>query len=137
MKRSEGFSLIEVMIGILVFTIGILGVVSMQTTSIAANAKAQHTSTGSALASSVLASFRPVDYNALVSPRPPNGASQPPGETGDPAPFYNLNFDVTRLDGDQGPLDGEVALISVDVNWEDYGKSHKTTFYYFKQDELR
>lgn len=135
MKHSEGFTLIEVMIGILVFTIGILGVVTMQTTSIAANAKAQHISVGSALGSSTLAMFRPVDYSSLTLI-----GGQPEllkDSVTDTVATYKFGFGVNLLDGGDDPLDGEAALISVSVAWEDYGQSHETTFYYFRQDEFR
>lgn len=131
MKLSQGFTLIEVMIGMLVFTIGILGVVSMQTTSIAANVKAQHISTGSSMASSALAFLRPLEYGIVVSGLVPNQADK------DMTGIYNLSSEIAPLDAGGDPLDGEVALITMNVAWEDYGHPHTTTFYYFRQDELR
>jgi len=44
MKRQVGFSLLEVMIGLLILSIGMLGIAAMTTTSIRTNANANHLS---------------------------------------------------------------------------------------------
>jgi len=60
---TDGFTLIEVMIAIVVLTIGILGVLSMQTTSIGGNAGANHISTAAVWGSKEIEEIFSINYD--------------------------------------------------------------------------
>ncbi len=65
-KTSAGFTLIEVLISITVFAIGILAVITMQTTGVSGNARAQNISEATNLAADQVESLLNTAYTAIV-----------------------------------------------------------------------
>lgn len=134
-RLSAGFTIIEVIFGIFVFTVGILAVASMQTRSIAANANARNISEATVGGASAVADIRPMGYNTpdltdtgavvgeelVESPH-----AYPVGDR------YQTTYGVRQLD----VLNNEAAVITVQVSWEDHGRQRSETFHYFKIDEF-
>jgi len=64
-KDQVGFTLIELLIALVIFAVGILGVASMQITSIQGNSKGRQISEASTVAASQLERFIASDYSNL------------------------------------------------------------------------
>ena len=60
---SEGFTLLEVIIAVFVFSIGILATVSMQISSLQGNSIANSNTVAASIAASVIEELRPLAYN--------------------------------------------------------------------------
>jgi len=71
---EEGFTLIEVMVAMLVFSIGILGVVTMQTSSVSGNAKARYISEAANFASDRMETLLDTDYSLIIDGAPGTNA---------------------------------------------------------------
>ncbi len=78
-KQSAGFTLIEVLISITVFAIGILAVITMQTTAVSGNARAQNISEATNLAAGQVEILLNTAYTAIVDGA---GASTNAGQAG-------------------------------------------------------
>ncbi len=76
-KQSAGFTLIEVLISITVFSIGILAVITMQTSSVSGNARAQDISEATNLAADQMETLLNTAYSAIV-----DGAGTNAGQAG-------------------------------------------------------
>jgi type IV pilus assembly protein PilV len=107
-KRDDGFTLIEIMISILVFTIGILAVVSMQTSSLHGNKIARETTEAAAVAASAIESLRPLDY---ADPSLTDGTHTLPGQD-----QYAITYNVRR-----NTIIENTMLIEVSVTWTERG----------------
>ncbi len=66
-KQAAGFTLIEVLISITVFAIGILAVITMQTSAVSGNAKAQNISEATNLAANQVESMLNTSYSSIVN----------------------------------------------------------------------
>ncbi len=82
MSAENGFTLIEVMVAILVLSIGILGVTMMLTGSISSNSKADVITTTTTLAADQIEYLMSLDYNDPL-------LNDPPGPTHGPAFLRN------------------------------------------------
>ncbi len=125
---TAGFTILETVIGIFVFTVGILAVANMQSHSLFANANARNISEAAAIASSMISDLRAVGYNdpALTGDNQTGANHDRNGY--DP---YTVGYNVRRL----ADLDDEAAVITMNVTWQDRGRDHSETFHYFKIDE--
>src|SRR6056297_700438 len=61
-KQNSGFTLLEVLIALVIFAVGILGVATMQISSIQGNSKGRQISEASSLAADRIEMFIDVDY---------------------------------------------------------------------------
>ncbi len=97
---QEGFTLIEVMIAIMVLTIGILGMMVMQMTAITSNNRASTITTASAIAASQVETLRNTPFNSIAA-----------GNTIDPATSFPISWTV----GPTTPALPDTRLITVTV----------------------
>lgn len=106
---NQGYTLIEVLIAIAVFSIGILAVAAMQTTSVQGNASARRVTEATALAENQIESLLelPYDDNDLDPALNPHEVTQGP---------YTINWNVTDSDLDADGAN-DAKIISVTVNW--------------------
>ena len=122
---EKGFTLVEVMIALVIFSIGILGVAAMQINFIQGNATARGVTEAANQASGKLEELVVVDYPDSTSPPSPldlAAAGSPHSETiGD----YTLDWTVTHPDADaSGTVNGDedqFRLIQLTVSWNDGG----------------
>ena len=86
--KQAGFTLIEVLIAITVFAVGILAIVSMQTTSVGGNAKARCMSDATSWAADRVEILMALDYDdADLDPGAHTAAPNPPG--------YTISWNIT------------------------------------------
>lgn len=110
-NNSQGFTLVELMIALLVFAVGILAVAGLQVTSIRYNADAQRTSEASMFAQSKMEELMVMNYDAVVD----SIAAETEG-------IYSVTWSVV----DDTPRTG-AKEISVTVNWTSRGVNKTTT----------
>jgi len=116
--KEKGFTLVEILIALTIFAIGILGVASMQIWGLRGNASAIWHSQAATFAADRIEKLMMVDYADLT-----NGEE----EQGD----YTVTWTVTTDD----PIDN-TATITVDVEWNDHGtvKNFTPDFTCYKAD---
>lgn len=127
---TAGFTILETVIAIFVFTVGILGVLNMQIFSIQSNHKARMMSEATAIAASTVSELRAEDYN--------DAAISGDTETGtvhylDDIDGFSRNYRVRRI----ASLDSKAAVITVTVAWQVKNKAHSLVCDYYKQDEQK
>lgn len=143
-KNMEGFSLIEALIAMLVLSIGILSVSTMQISSVKGNTTANKVSVASAGASSGYELLLNVPYNATALSAGAHIQDELPGLV-IPRGVSSITWDVTEWtntdlidnDGD-GVVDeaDEVGIKSIDLNVNYSDRSAKTLIINFFKSEM-
>jgi len=100
LNNQKGFTLIEVMIALMVLTIGILGMMVMQTSATTSNYRASTLTTASTIATQQVETLRSLPFTSVA-----NGALV------DPATSYPVSWTVTNIAGLP-----DARLITVTVN---------------------
>jgi len=110
---NQGYTLIEVLIVIAIFSIGILAVSALQTKAVQGNASSRQITEATALAESQLETLLelPYDDNDLDPALNPHEATQGP---------YTINWNVTDSDLDADGTN-DAKTITVTVNWGNGG----------------
>jgi type II secretion system protein I len=117
----KGFTLIEVLIVMAIFSIGILAVASMQMTSTKGNASARRMTEATALAENQIENLMQVSYDHADL----NPANNPHQSTQGP---YTVNWNVTEIDLDEDGTN-DSKTIDVAVNWS-YGRDRSVSIQY-------
>lgn len=123
MKNQKGFTLIEVMISMLIFAIGILGMAPMMVTSMFGNAYSREETQATVLAQD---KFEKLAKQASISPLP---------WTENTSNLYTIYSRNTRVDDNSTDAGVPVGLykIKVTVNWTDKaGKTRSLDFITYK-----
>ena len=117
----KGFTLIEVLIVIAIFSIGILAVAAMQMTSTRGNASARRITEATAHAESQMENLMQQSYyHADLDPvGNPHASTQGP---------YTINWNVTEIDLDADGTN-ESKAVDVTVNWS-YRGDHNLSINY-------
>lgn len=102
MKSSKGFSLIEVLIALVVLSVGFLSIGQLMVTSMRTTAYGNHFTQATALAQAKMEEFR------STRPLPGTGSDQPMGANGT---RYTRTWSVVA--------NGEMRIITVVVDWVD------------------
>ena len=103
----KGFTLIEVLIGMAIFTIGILAVATMQMTSTNGNASARRITELTALAENQIENLMQLSYDHADL----NPANNPHESTQGP---YAINWNITEIDLDaDGTNDSKTVNVTV------------------------
>lgn len=126
--RSDGFTLLEVMIAISILCIGILGVASMQITSTQGNEFAGDTTEGATVAQRKLEQFQMVSYsNASLQDITPVGTV-----TTYVDPLPPAGYTVTWTVDADNPITN-TKRIAVTVQWQNRGQTRSTTLISYKK----
>lgn len=106
-KKEQGFTLAEVMIALSIFSIGILGVAAMQTSSVTGTASAMGYTEGSTWAMDQVERLLNLPYNHDdLDPASSHSTTSPDG-------VYTINWTVTQ----PGPIP-KTKQIVVTVSWQ-------------------
>jgi type IV pilus assembly protein PilV len=107
MTDNRGFTFVEVLIVLAIFSIGVLGVAVMQVTAISTNASARMSSEATALAASQMETLMalPYGHDDLKTANNPHGFQEG---------AYSVNWNVAEsdLDGD-GSNDSKTIIVTV------------------------
>lgn len=122
-----GFTLIEALVALLVFTIGILATVSMQISSLHGNSIARHNTEAGAVASSAIEGLRGLPYDH------PDLAVTPDGECRSHA--YEGHHDVCYTIAENIILDNTKS-IRVFVDWTDQATQRRLAIDYLMHDTI-
>jgi len=112
--NQKGFTLIEVCFAISILSIGLLGMASMQVSSINGNASAGYVTDGTALAAGQLEKLMALPYTDAGLSAGPHSVSSPSG--------YTIDWDVT----DDSPYN-DTKTIDLTVTWNDHGATKSVT----------
>jgi type IV pilus assembly protein PilV len=108
-KKEQGFTLVEVMIALAIFSIGILGVAAMQTSSVTGNASAMGYTEGSTWAMDQVEKLMNLPYNH--DDLDPDSS---PFQTTSPDGVYTIDWTVTQ----PGPIPKtKQVVVTVSWNW--------------------
>lgn len=123
-SKEKGFTLIEAMIGIFVFTVGILAVMSVQNASLSSNSMARGTTEGAAFAADVIETLRTMDYG--IDSELTDGTHAPPASD-----RYSISYAIER-----DAIIDNTMLISVTISWMEGGTPKSLTLDYIKPDNI-
>jgi len=121
--REKGFTLVEILIALTIFAIGMLAIANMQVWGIVGNATAKWHTEAATWASDRIERLMTLDYaHADLAAGPHPGAPITEGH-------YSISWNVT----DSTPIPNAKAVV-VTVTWKDRGKNKSTAFTYYKAD---
>lgn len=115
-RKEQGFTLVEILIALTIFAIGILGIASMQAWGLRGNASAIWHSQAATLAADRIEKLMMVDYADLTSDSETQGN-------------YTISWTVST----NNPINN-TATITVNVQWNDHGtvKTFRPPFVCYK-----
>jgi len=121
-RRSAGVSLIEVLVAVLVLSIGLLGVANLQLTAIRNAHSAYLRSQASLLAQDILDRIRAnranaTSYNIALAASPPTGSSLPEQDL--KAWLDSLAASLPQGDGAVAVNAGTPTTVTVTIQWDD------------------
>jgi prepilin-type N-terminal cleavage/methylation domain-containing protein len=117
----KGFTLIEVLIVMAIFSIGILAVAAMQVTSTTGNASARRITEATALAETQIENLMQLSYDHADLDPANNPHPGPPGP-------YSMYWDVTEVDLDANGTN-DSKIVDVIVSWN-YGTERSISIQY-------
>ena len=115
-----GFTLLELMIAMFVFTIGVLATLSMQVAALKSNGMARETTEAASLAADMVEQLSPLDYDQAEELGEGNHAA---GDIGNYAISYLIQRDAIVPD---------TMLITVTVAWSSLGRQRTVSIDYIK-----
>lgn len=118
---EKGFTLIEILIAITIFAVGMLAVAGMQISGIQGNATAKALTGGASWAADRVERLMSLSYDHADLA----GGAHPDQTEG----RYTISWNVT----DNAPINN-VKTVAVTVRWEDRGRDKSLTLNYYKAD---
>jgi len=133
--NNRGFSLLEVVIALGIFSIGILAIAGLQITATSGNAKARYRTEAATLAQDVVERLLAIDY--VRDSVPLRTEFNTAGNGGaraytDPSGRYNIDWTVSGADT---PIDRAIT-INVTVRWWAYGFPRRYNLNFIKTEEI-
>ena len=123
-RDNRGFTLVEALIAMVILSLGIIALISMQTTSVKGNSKARGISNASLLAQAKIEQFVGADFDTIVDGNE---------TTADGLYTISWTVDDTVL-GSVPYLPLKEILVTVSRN--DFGAQRDITFTYYRQNEF-
>lgn len=139
--NNSGFTLLEILIAMVIFSIGLLGVAKMQISSIQGNAYSQDVTEATFIAKDKIEELMAVNYNNLnflndVNNNGANGGGL--DDTGAVAADYSQVIGRYTLSWNVSidfPID-RTKTLRIIVNWQDRGQAKNVTMDYMKFDQI-
>jgi prepilin-type N-terminal cleavage/methylation domain-containing protein len=133
-RNNRGFSLLEVVVALGIFSIGILAIAGLQITATSGNAKARFSTEAATLAQDVVERLLSIDYDRDSVPLRSefNTASNGTRAYQDPSGRYTIDWAVS---GPDTPIDRAVT-INVTVRWWAYGIPRRYNLNFIKTEEI-
>ena len=131
-RRVEGFTLIEVVVALAVFSIGILAIASIQVGSTNGNAKSRFATEAAGLAQDQVERLLLLPYDPAAPAPEFNEANNGTRDYRDPSGRYTIDWDVSAPDT---PIDNAIT-ITVFVDWIASGKTKSYAVNFVKTREL-
>lgn len=138
--NDSGFTLLEILIAIVIFSIGLLAVATMQISSIQGNSYSQEVTDATILAKDKIEELMAIDYDNLNFLSDVDGDGNNGGgldDTGDDADYsqvigrYIMSWNVAI----DFPIQSTMTLRII-VNWQDKGQTKNVTMDYMKFDQI-
>ena len=133
--NDRGFSLLEVVVALGIFSIGILAIAGLQITATSGNAKARFKTEAATLAQDVVERLLAIDYvrDELPAVRSEfNTAANGTRVYRDPSSRYTIDWTVSAADT---PIDRAI-IINVSVRWWAYGIPRRYNLNFIKTEEI-
>ncbi len=132
--NNRGFSLLEVVIALGIFSIGILAIAGLQITATSGNAKARFSTEAATLAQDVVERLLAIDYVRDSAPLRSefNTAANSTRVYQDPSRRYTIDWTVS---GPDTPIDRAIT-ITVTVRWWAYGIPRRYNLNFIKTEEI-
>ena len=119
-ENEDGYSILEVMIAVLILTVGILGVMSMQVSTIRANSWARHLTEGTTLCADQFEKMVPMSYH--------DDDLAPSTTTTVQEGNYTVQWDVSA---ENVPVNN-MKTITITVSWPEAGQQRSISHVYYK-----
>ena len=121
--KNKGFSLLEVLIGLVILAVGLLAIAALQTTSVRGNFFSHNLMQGTYVAQDRLESLKNVSYTdpALSVGSHPDGTARVPDIPG--GIIFNRTYNVTTVNDPNG----NYLRIDYVITWND-GVDHRISF---------
>jgi type IV pilus modification protein PilV len=131
---SGGFTLIEVVIAMAIFSIGILAIAGLQVTATSGNAKARFATEAATLAQDVVERLMALDYDPGAVPQRTEFDNTQNGNRAyqDPTSRYTVDWTVSAADT---PINNAIR-INVTVRWRAYGIPRRYNINFIKTAEI-
>ncbi len=132
--NNRGFSLLEVVVALGIFSIGILAIAGLQITATSGNAKARFSTEAATLAQDVVERLLAIDYvrDSVPLRSEFNTASNGTRSYQDPSGRYTIDWTVSGADT---PIDRAIT-INVTVRWWAYGIPRRYNLNFIKTEEI-
>ena len=132
--NNRGFSLLEVVVALGIFSIGILAIAGLQITATSSNAKARFSTEAATLAQDVVERLLAIDYvrDSVPLRSEFNTAANGGRDYKDPSGRYTIDWTVSGADT---PIDRAIT-VNVTVRWWAYGIPRRYNLNFIKTEEI-
>jgi type IV pilus assembly protein PilV len=119
-KDTDGYTIIEIMIAVLILSVGILGIMSMQISSIRANSWARHLTESATLCADQFEKMMPMSYND-ADLTPATTTTRTEGK-----------YTIQRVVSAENIPVNNMKTITVTVSWAEAGQQRRVSHEYYK-----